>query len=149
MQPNLTEFNQSLPKFYPIQCNFNLTLTQFILIEPNWANQIQPNLVQFSLITQNLTQIIPSQPKCTIFSPFSQIQPNLIQFEHNQLNWTKFTPIHPHSPQSTSIHPDSSRPPPSALGDSCGSEDLSVIDGFWIGDSSPLYSWQVFIFCQI
>ena len=25
----------------------------------------------------------------------------------------------------------------SALGDSCGSEDLSVIDGFWIGDSSP------------
>ena len=25
----------------------------------------------------------------------------------------------------------------SALGDSCGSEDLNVIDGLWIGDSSP------------
>ena len=26
----------------------------------------------------------------------------------------------------------------SALRDSCGSEDLNVIDGLWIGDSSPL-----------
>ena len=26
----------------------------------------------------------------------------------------------------------------SALGDSCGSEGLNVIDGLWIGDSSPL-----------
>ena len=29
-----------------------------------------------------------------------------------------------------------------ALGDSCGSEDLNVIDGVWIGDSSPTCSYS-------